>query len=256
MTSRYQVDLAEGFTKPLQADSTPPVDAFSSSGAYQPTLKVLDVKNALPTNEGYISAFNKESQIGAAIPGDIQSVFSLRTFTGIPLLIAYTKQGLWACGTADPTAEEELATESVEGDHVIAISSLPAGFAWTKVAESPMGAISPWGWWTHAVVTNKIYFYQQGLGYILQITDDGTTNKVLFKKYNPTFIIGTYKVKHWQVRITVDTDATPDATQEIGLTDHLSLLVTGTDKTHIVADLHNTWKDRVSMLWGMGGTIE
>lgn len=194
------VDLANGLAQPFPDHVPIEVDAYSNSGAFMPRVKVIDVVNALPTTAGYVSFFGSEQQLGT-IPDEewVQDVLIIRTLNGIMLLAGLCPGGLWLCcpGSYDTVALSTI-TPVPTVSHLIARKTLTlsnGGFNWVRVANCANPSPNPWKWWTYAIVNNRIYFYQQGLGAIIEIADLNK-QQVRLDWFNPTSIIGTVNCYH------------------------------------------------------------
>lgn len=212
MPKMYQeVKLREGLATLFPDEERKEVDRYSNSGAFQPELLVLDAVNSIPTPRGYASYFGQVLEFGQ-IPDEeyVQEVIALRTPLGIMLFVAMCPGGLYiACaGSRSP----------VEGVEVSPLPAIPHlvyqlelwfadGFGWTKIAACTNPSPNPWRWWTRAVVKNKVYFYQQGLGAIIEIADK-TPKTLVINWYNPTSIIGTYNVMRWKINFHVHSGCT------------------------------------------------
>jgi hypothetical protein len=142
--------------------------------------------------------------------------------------------------------------------HLIAESAIylaTDGFAWVKVAESPI--VPPqWARWTWAVVKNHVYFYQQGLGAIIEILDGDNPKLLLLQHYNPTSIIGTRLQAQVVIEMGIDTYACDIAKESITVGDLGTYNIYNPTKTHIAAIVPELWQQQLGRFNALGVKME
>jgi hypothetical protein len=246
----YTVDLAKGLVSPVP-DAIPLVqDKYSTSGAFMPDIGVVDIVNAIPTENGYISYFGENIPLGRISETEeyVQDVIVLRTFNGIMLLLAMCPGGIYLnCPGSKDGATLVNITPVPSITHLIAqkeIALVNGGFAWIRIAGGANPSENPWKWWSHAVVKNKIYFYQQGLGSIVEITDKHPSC-VVINWYNPLSIIGTTNVYRWLISIGLNSGCTTTAqTVDFGAVLG-SRTISNLHKAHRTAAAAQIWEETI-----------
>jgi hypothetical protein len=206
----YVANIEKGLVSPFP-DSLPRLtDEYSQNGRFMPTMQVVDAINALPTEKGYISYFGQDLSLG--IVGEepyVQDLFVLRLDGRITVLVAMCPGGLYLCCPGNTTQGTLVATDPLPAiTHLVAQKTISlvddAGFGWTKIDEALATSPSPWRLWSYAIVRNRNYFYQQGLGALIRISSlDART--VLLEWLNPSSIIGNANAYKWTVEGSIDT---------------------------------------------------
>jgi hypothetical protein len=250
----YTADLAKGLVTPFPDNSPVEIDKYSSSGAFMPQLQVLDIVNAMPTVAGYMSYFGNEAQVGQIVGETyIQDVIVVRTFNGIMLLVAMCPTGLWLCCPASQsTGTLTTVTPVPTVTHLTArktIALVNNGFAWLKVAACANPSPNPWKWWTFAILKNKLYFYQQGLGAIVEIADT-VLQQIVINWYNPTSIIGTANCHTEIVHSVLNSGCTTTQQSMSFGSALLPVTLTNLNKAHIAAVAPELWAEKIIALMG------
>jgi hypothetical protein len=257
-----QAALVEGLVSPFPDANVVQPDTYSQGGGFQPALGILDVINAMPTEHGYMSFFGQTVELGS-IPGEtiIQDILVVRTLHGTIVLVALCPGGLYirVAGNSNTVVlHDTLPTPSIAHLAIQQYILFPDdGFTWTKVLTGKLYCASPWRWWTYAVVKNKLYFYQNALGYIAELTSE-SSQKLIINQYNTTYIIGNYIAHTWTIEGNVDSTADEiGAQQQIESTelaiDHSYTML---HKAHIAAYAPTYWTQWFNQYIGQGSTRE
>lgn len=148
--------------------------------------------------------------------------------------------GLYLCCPGNDTPGTLVVADPVPTvTHLVAQKTIAlvadAGFGWTKIAEPLATSPSPWMLWSYAIVRNRNYFYQQGLGALIRIGSlDART--VLLEWMNPSSIIGTADAYKWIVEGSIDTATAVENTLTFDFGDGLGqLAISHMHKTHVAA---------------------
>ena len=212
---------------------------FSQSGRYLPRVQLIDASNVLPTKDGYISFFGSDLSLGDDLDKDIQEIHTVRLQHGDTILVALCKDGFYIkslLGDSAPTVNTGV-------DYVEVIFD-SGKCTWTKLDFAANGVPNPWALWTYALVKEHIYYYQQGLGHVIDLSSSiRGTIRADFKEL--TSLVGTYDVYNWTVD-GIDNNLTcTDTQKELTISTLGSAFVDKLDKAHYVSDLELRWNDTI-----------
>lgn len=242
-------------------------DSFTTSGIYQPDFTLLDGKNCLPSVTGYFSFFGTEVDFGDNYPvDDVQDVITFRTHTGDTLLIGMSPDGLYmksVAGNAVPTTDDNINTpdpdaDTLRGRHLIGWEdiTMPQGKCdWIRIANAPLGSPNPWSLWTYAIVNNKLYFYQQGLGYIVHIYGH-EKDIIRVDRLEPSYIIGEVDQYQWIINGVDSNTSCTDTEKSIQIPGVGTFYVFNLDKAHYVKNIKQIWLDSTLGFLGQGVRVE
>jgi hypothetical protein len=237
----YVADIEKGLVSPFPDNLPRLTDEYSARGQFMPSMQVVDAINALPTEKGYISYFGQDLSLGAVTEEPyVQDLFVLRLDGRITVLVAMCPGGLYLCCPGNNTPGTLVTTTPVPAiTHLVAQKTISlvdgAGFGWTKIVEALATSPSPWMLWSYAVVRNRNYFYQQGLGALLRISSvDART--VLLEWLNPSSIIGTVDAYKWTIEGSIDTASATEHTLTFDFGTELGqLAISHMHKAHVAA---------------------
>jgi hypothetical protein len=137
----YTASLKDGLVSAFPDHLPTQPDEFGATG-YTPKAQVLDVLDALPTENGYASFFGTDLQLGQLPVDFVQDVIVLRTLHGVTLLAALCPKGLYISspGSYEQATLTTVPTKPVTyGDELLLDSPWGFGAGWT---EGPPGYLT------------------------------------------------------------------------------------------------------------------
>lgn len=206
-----QAEIQQGYI-PADEETMPSSKGrVSDRGMHVPDLDLIDAKNTLPTNQGYISYFgitDTLEDVGNQLDEDVQNIITYKTLHGDTIQIAFCANGLYM--------------RSVAGDAVGTLTNVPAAGSnpeydkldlndkkckWTQVLTTI--PTSPWKMWTYCLMENALFVFQKGMDYIGRITSY-EPEQIIFEHRPPTYLLQDFK-RH-KFTYTSEDDSTGDDT--------------------------------------------
>lgn len=244
MRKQYKAGIAQGLQNPFPDTMPVARDEYTETGQYMVKAEVIDIVNAMPSEAGYFSFFGAEYQL-APLPEDLklQDIVAVRTKHGVQLLLALCSEGMYICAPGSQATAELTPGQSGTPPHHIGqalINLVDGGFNWLLASAAQVGVPSFWARWTHAVVQNRLLFYQAGLGYILEITSNNNKQVVLNKWSSANGSVKNARIARGSIASYIASDTFDGTLQTITLGGQ-TLTVSGLDKLHNLAKLPELW---------------
>lgn len=216
-----QAELAKGLQLSDPELSPSSAGLASKQGYHIPDLGLIDAKNVLPTQEGYISYFGTDDKLETTpLLINIQEQITYKTLHGDVIQIAFAEKGLYfrsLAGDAAATLTNVPASGSSPEYDKLDLNDGKA--AWHLIlATIPL---SPWKRWTFTLMQNALYIFQKGMDFIGKITSY-KPGQIILEHLPPTYIISALERNTFTIT-SEDSSSDSDSFKAIQVTTNTGL---------------------------------